>query len=123
MEKKITKKEMFERLIEIVERASISVEDTNMLRDFLDAQIALVAKKSGTKTKTEIEHEKLVEAVYEALVEINEPVTATEMLARIDIEGISSNQKLSSLLKKLVDCGRVIKTSDKKRSYFSVNAE
>ena len=123
MEKKITKKEMFERLIEIVERASISVEDTNMLRDFLDAQIALVAKKSGTKTKTQIENEKLVEAVYEALVEINEPVTATEMLARIDIEGISSNQKLSSLLKKLVDCGRVIKTSDKKRSYFSVNAE
>lgn len=123
MEKKMTKKEMFERLIEIVERASISVEDTNMLRDFLDAQIALVAKKSGTKTKTQIENEKLVEAVYEALVEINEPVTATEMLARIDIEGINSNQKLSSLLKKLVDGGRVIKTSDKKRSYFSVNAE
>ena len=33
---------------------------------------------------------------------------------------VFSNQKLSALLKKLVDAGRVIKTVDKKKSYFSV---
>ena len=33
---KMTKKEMFGRLIEIVEGASISVEDTEMLKEFLN---------------------------------------------------------------------------------------
>ena len=119
MEKKITKRQYFEMLKETV----VGHDREGELIEFLDAQIALVTKKSGTKTKTQIENEKLVEVVYEALVEINEPITATEMLARVDIEGVNSNQKLSSLLKKLVDSGRAIKTSDKKKSYFSVNAE
>ena len=31
-----------------------------------------------------------------------------------------SNQKLSALMKKLVESGRVAKTTDKKKSYFSI---
>jgi len=31
-----------------------------------------------------------------------------------------SNQKVSALMKKLVDADRVIKTPDKKKSYFSI---
>ena len=34
-----------------------------------------------------------------------------------------SNQKLSALLRMLVKAGRVVKTVDKKKSYFSVNAD
>ena len=34
-----------------------------------------------------------------------------------------SNQKLSALLRMLVNAGRIVKTVDKKKSYFSVNAE
>ena len=63
MEKKMTKKEMFGRLIEIVEGANI--EDTDAVVEFLNHEIELVSKKRNGQTKTQKENEKLVEVVFE----------------------------------------------------------
>lgn len=117
---KMTKKDYFNVLAKIVKGAK--VENEAEILEFLDRQIELLSKKSNVKTKTQKENEVLVERVYEALVAVAKPVTVTDLQA---VEGMSefSNQKLSALLKKLVDTSRVVKTIDKKKSYFSVNAE
>lgn len=115
---KMTKKDYFNVLINVVEGAN--VENEAELVEFLNRQIELVSKKRTAQTKTQKENEVLVEKVYEALVAIARPVAVDELRGANDEMSVFSNQKLSALLKKLVDAGRVIKTVDKKKSYFSV---
>ena len=118
MEKKMTKKEMFGRLIEIVEGANI--EDTDAVVEFLNHEIELVSKKRNGQTKTQKENEKLVEVVFEAITNAGHPVTVTELFKAVESDEIKSAQKVSALVKKLVDAGRVTRTEDKKKAYFSI---
>ena len=60
---------------------------------------------------------------YEALVTVAKPVTVTELQEANEDMANYSNQKLSALLRMLVNAGRIVKTIDKKKSYFSVNAD
>lgn len=120
--RKVTKKERFEMIKEIVLNAGLDNE-AEMI-EFLDNEINLLNKKraSGAKTAKQKENEVLVERLYEVLVEIGRPVTVSELQA--DSEefaiGTMSNQRVSALMKKLTDAGRVTKTVDKKKSYFSI---
>lgn len=120
MEKKMTKKDYFNELAEIV--SSAEVENRGELLDFIEKQVELLSKKSSVKTKAQKENEVIVEKVYEVLVRLAKPVTVSELQADEEMAEYS-NQKLSALLKKLVDANRVVKTVDKKKSYFSVDAE
>jgi hypothetical protein len=117
---RMTKKDYFNELRKVVLTAG--VENENELVDFIDKQVELLSKKSNVKTKAQKENEVIVEKVYEALVRIAKPVTVSELQADAEMAEYS-NQKLSALLKKLVDTNRVVKTQDKKKSYFSVDAE
>lgn len=118
---KMTKKEYFGAIAEIVKGADTDNRDEILA--FIDRQVELLSKKSNTKTKTQKENEVLVEGVYDALVAIEKPVTVTELQEANEDMAAYSNQKLSALLRMLVNAGRVVKTVDKKKSYFSVNAE
>lgn len=118
MEKKITKKEMFGRLIEIVEGANI--EDTDAVVEFLNHEIELVSKKRNGQTKTQKENEKLVEVVFEGIANAGRPVTVTELFKAVESDEIKSAQKVSALVKKLVDAGRIRREEDKKRAYFTI---
>ena len=116
MEKRITKKEYFKMLRKVVEVANVDNRDE--LITFIDDQIKLLdKKKSSVNTKKAAEIEATLEKIYEALKEINRPATATEVADKIGV----SNQKASAYLKKLVEAERVVKTLDKKKSFFSVN--
>ena len=117
---KMTKKDYFKELEKVVSNAK--VENEAELLDFINRQVELLSKKSSVKTKAQKENEVIVEKVYEALVRIAKPVTVSELQADEEMAEYS-NQKLSALLKKLVDTNRVVKTQDKKKSYFSVDAE
>ena len=117
---KMTKKDYFKELEKVVLNAK--VENEAELLDFINRQVELLSKKSSVKTKAQKENEVIVEKVYEALVRIAKPVTVSELQADEEMAEYS-NQKLSALLKKLVDTNRVVKTIDKKKSYFSVDAE
>lgn len=120
MEKKrMTKKDYFAVLAELVKGTENEVE----LTAFINREVELLSKKVNGKTKTQKENEVLVENIYEALVAVGHPVTVSELQGANEAIGTMSNQKVSALLKKLVDAGRIVKTSDKKKSYFSVNAE
>lgn len=118
MEKRITKKEKFDMLRELVE--SVAVENADMLLEFIAKEKAALDKKSGAKSKTQIANEGIVEEIFEALVRVGRPVTISELQAADEAMKELSNQKISALMKKLKDAGRVVRVDDKKKAYFSV---
>lgn len=120
MEKKITKKEKFEMLKALV-------ANNAMLVEFIDHEIELLdKKKSNGNAKANEKMEKSVEIVYNALVSVGRAVTASELIAEkgltelVNESGVVSTQKVSALLKKLVDGGKVERHTDKKKTYFKV---
>lgn len=121
MEKtRVTKRDYFGVLRGLVEGAEL--ENKDAVLEFIDHEVELLGKKRKTQTATQKANEGLVEDIFNYLVEIGKPVTASELIAEAKLE--FSNQKVSALLKKLVDAGRVTKVTEKKKSYFSVpNAE
>ena len=118
--KKITKRERFEMIKEIVLNAGL--ENEVEMIEFLDNEINLLNKKraSGAKTANQKANDELVEKLYKVLAEIGRPVTISELQKENEEFGAMSNQKVSALMKKLVDADRVVKTPDKKKSYFSI---
>ena len=115
MEKKMTKKEMFNLIAN-------AMKENNDVVAFCNHEIELLEKKTSKsgQTKTQKENAILIERVFSALATVGRPVTITELQTEVVEMSNYSNQKLSALLKKLVDCGRVVKTIDKKKSYFSI---
>lgn len=115
MEKKMTKKEMFEMIMRETNNSEIIA--------FCRHEIELLEKKSSksSQTKTQIENEKIKVTILESLTRIAKPVTITE-LQELDTEMAQySNQKLSALLKALTKDGLAVRTENKKKAYFSVN--
>ena len=117
---KMTKKDYFNTIATIV--ANSEVENKEDIQAFISHELELLAKKSGKsgQTKTQKENVVIIEKIYDALAEIGSPVTITELQSQSPAMAEYSNQKLSALMKKLVDNGRVTKTIDKKKSYFSI---
>lgn len=113
--KKMTKRDYFNELKGLV-------ADRTDLVDFIDHEIELLDRKSSksSQTKTQKENETIKEQIVVALKEIARPVTVDELRANDANMGEFSNQKLSALLKQLVDTNVVVKTIDKKKSYFSI---
>lgn len=116
--KKMTKRDYFSKLIEIVEGAN--VDNSAEIVNFLNNEIKLLNKKSNVKTKTQKENEVLMEVVFNVLAEVGKPMTVSELMSANEEIGAMSNQKVSALLKKLKEDERVIRVEDKKKAYFSV---
>lgn len=115
--KKLTKREVFSKMLEVEEIAS-----NELFVEFINHELELLDRKSSksTQTKTQIENESIKNAIVESLERVAKAVTITE-LQELDSEMENySNQKLSALLKQLVKENRVVKTVDKKKSYFSI---
>lgn len=120
MTKKMTKREWFEVLAGLVENSNYV--DKEGAREFINHELELLEKKSSssTKTKTQKENEVFVERVYEELTTLDKPMTVTELMGATEYLAQFSNQKLSALIKKLKDSGRVDKIVEGKKSYFKV---
>ena len=120
MEKKVTKREKFEMLKALV-------ADNAMLVEFIDHEIELLdKKKSNGNAKANEKMDMQVSTVYNALVELDRAVTASELIAETDLSalanesGVVSTQKVSAMLKKLKEQGKVESYTDKKKTYFKV---
>jgi hypothetical protein len=121
MTKKMTKKEMFTMVAQVVENSE--VENKSEMLEFIAHEVELLEKKNSKtgQTKTQKENEVLMVQLFEALSEFDKPVTVSEFMKESSHEiATLSNQKLSALFKKLVDSQKVVKTIEKKKSYFSV---
>ena len=113
MEKRLTKKDYFERLGEIV-------KDNKELTDFINHEIELLNKKNSksSETKTQKENVIIMETILNELVRLDRAVSITELQKESEALKDFSNQKLSALLKKLVDNGKVERVPDKKKTLF-----
>ena len=124
MTKKMTKKEMFAMVIGVVENAE--VENKAEMLGFLAHEVELLEKKNSKsgQTKTQKENEVLLGQLELALAEFDRPLTISEFMKESSHEVATlSNQKLSALMKKLVDAEKVVKTTEKKKSYFALKRE
>ena len=114
MANKKTKREFFGEIREIVK------ENTELVA-FIDHELELLNKKTSAKsTKVNTEQVELMEKIVDALNEIGRSVTISELQKENAEMAEYSNQKLSAMLKKLVDNKQVTKMIDKKKSYFMV---
>ena len=115
--KKLTKKEVFSKMLEVEAIAS-----NELFVEFINHELELLDRKSSksTQTKTQIENESIKNAIVESLERVAKAVTITELQELDSKMANYSNQKLSALLKQLVKENRVVKTVDKKKSYFSI---
>jgi len=112
----ITKKEYFATVRTIVEASD--VEGKADLLNFIDHEVELLNRKSAKsgQTKTQKENVAVKESIAAAMAELDKPVTVTEIMAVVGL----SNQKISALLRQMISEGTVVKTTDKKKSYFSL---
>ena len=123
MEKKITKREMFAQVIAMAQGKEVSVSADEIVA-FAEHEIELLNKKAGTKSKKETandaENARLMEVIVETLTGSEKAMTVSELMTANAELGELSNQKVSALMKKLVDGGRVQKSTDKRKSVFSI---
>lgn len=119
---KVTKKDYFNALRALV--VDTEVENKTALIDFIDNELALLAKKANSAkskpSKAQAENEGIKTAIIAALNEAEKALTITEFQTAYPEFAEYSNQKMSALFKQLVDAGAVEKTVVKKKSYFSV---
>ena len=117
--KKMTKREKFELLLTIGE-----VAENTMLVEFINHELELLDKKNASAkdglrkpTKTQEENKKLQDVIFQFMEE-GKIYSITELTESIEqLKGLS-NQKVSSLLKKLVDTEQLIRVVEKKKIYF-----
>ena len=98
------------------------------VREKLEALLASVSKKSGEKKDTaqQVENAEMVERIYQEM-EANRTYSIAELLKELPVvadfnakhENDMSVQRMANLLKTLVDGGRVIKTTEKRRVYYT----
>ena len=119
-EKKVTKRDRYAEI-----RAILEENGKEELVQFVDHELELLAKKNSSDRKptaTQKANEELKVLVL-SLMEDNRLYTISEMLKVFDLPEIDgnpvSNQKLSALVNRMVDEGKVTKTIDKRKSYFT----
>jgi hypothetical protein len=95
------------------------------LVEFIDGRLEVLANKSGKVSKKRAEEiDTVSKQVYEALVAVGKAVTVSELVKSATNEVKDySGQRVSSYLKKLVESGKAVKTTEKKVSYFQAVAE
>ena len=112
---KMTKAQMFEAIKAIPE-----VAKNEEMVEFIDKQIAQLAKRKTTETKTQKENVILMDKVLVAMEAIGRKATATEIMKSDEELATYSLPKISAMLKKLIECGKVERTIEKKIAYFEV---
>ena len=119
-EKKITKRENFMKIIEVLEengRADL-VEVINHEIELLDKKRA-----NGKMTKTQTENVDIKEMILSALADIGEPVTISDLLAKspeLAEKTNNSNQKVSALMTQLKNSNQVVRTTIGKKALFTI---
>ena len=98
------------------------------VREKLEALLASVSKKSGEKKDTaqQVENAEMVERIYQEMA-AGRTYSIAELLKELPVvadfnakhENDMSVQRMANLLKTLVDGGKVIKTTEKRRVYYT----
>ena len=123
MKDKMTKKDWFETIKAFLEESDFEPKEEAL--NFLSHEIELLNKKSSSskKTKNQKENEEIKKLILVALELFGKPVTVTTMIKENSEMNKLSPQKLSALLKQLVESEEVVRTVEKRVPYFSLAKE
>ena len=115
--KKLTKKDKFNALLSLAE-----VKSNPSLVEFITHEIELLDKKNSAEKKPTAQ-QTANEGIKTAIVEGMEPnrlYTVTEIIKSVPACADMTNQRVSALLRQLVEGGKVKRTEDKRKAYFSL---
>ena len=116
MANKVTKKEVINAMLanEVISANSTWVA-------YLENELALIEKKAANKksTKTQEENKGIKSVILDTLAFIGSGTITDIQNANSDLAKLS-NQKVSALVRQLMETGEVVKTTDKKKSIFSL---
>ena len=116
MANKVTKREVINAMLanEVISANSTWVA-------YLENELALIEKKAANKksTKTQEENKGIKSVILDTLASIGSGTITDIQNANSDLAELS-NQKVSALVRQLVETGDVVKTTDKKKSIFSL---
>lgn len=123
MEKKITYAQALHTVLD--NENIVLVSD---VREKLEALLASVSKKSGERKETaqQVENAEMVERIYQEM-EANRTYSIAELLKELPVvadfnakhENDMTTQRIANLLRTLVENGKVIKTTEKRRVYYT----
>ena len=114
---KLTKAQKFAML-----RAIPAVAENAMLVEFIDHEVELLSKKNSAEKKPtaqQVANAGITTAIIEGM-EPNRLYTVTEVIKSIPQCADLTNQRVSALLRQLVEAGKVKRTEDKRKAYFSL---
>ena len=114
---KLTKAQKFAML-----RAIPAVANNAMLVEFIDHEVELLTKKNSAEKKPtaqQVANAGIATAIIEGM-EPNRLYTVTEVIKSIPACADLTNQRVSALLRQLVEAGKVKRTEDKRKAYFSL---
>lgn len=120
-EKKMTKKEKFELIL-------AQVAGDEMLTEFIKHEIELLSsKRSKGNAKKNMEHEAFMDLIRDVLSEAQAPMQCNAIAKDARLQAFewrdgssTSSQRVSAMLRKMVESGDVIKSFEKKVSYFTL---
>ncbi len=110
----MTKREMFQTI------ATINADNAEIV-EFCNHEISLLdgRKSSKSPTKTQKANEGIMDTIAEALEKVGSS-TVTDLINNSESLSGLTCQKVSALLRKMVEAGRVTKELDGKKAYFSI---
>ena len=88
---------------------------------YLENELALLDKKASNKkaTKTQEENMGIKATILEVLATIGRGTVTDIQNGNAELSALS-NQKVSALVRQLIESGKVVKTVEKKKSIFSL---
>ena len=119
-EKKLTKREKFAMVREILEQAN----KTDLV-EFVDHEVELLNRKnssSGKLTPKQKENEKIKNVIVKVLLKNGGGMTVTQLMKTEELSDYSTN-KLTALVTQLKNENRVIRYVEKKVKYFKAVLE
>ena len=116
MANKMTKRDYFNSLLSLDE-----VQSNAALVDFINHELDLLAKKNSAERKptaVQVANEGIKTAILSALSKT--PVTISELQKSAPELAELTNQRISALVRQLVNDGKVVRSEDKRKAYFAL---
>lgn len=129
---KLTKKDMFNALLEVFNDCNAmydflylkNADIAEGMEEFLTHEIELLNRKASSKTtkpsKTQVENVAIKATILEVLKKAGSPMCISDLQGADSGLGSLTNQRISALLTQLKNAGQVVRTTDKKKAYFSI---
>ena len=103
-------------------KAIPAVAENSVLVEFIDHEMELLAKKNASEKKPTAQqtaNEGIKSAIVEGM-EKGKKYTITELIKSVPACADLTNQRVSNLVRQLIAEGKVVRTEEKRKAYFSL---